>query len=206
MLIMCKCACAGGKKWTVLMKWISSIFYLCLIMPFHLVEKECSPFFPLNFWCFSEIQPNKAQNSVITGFVSLYKAETVCTRMQGEKNSNSNVMHLQNGCLVEEMYAIYLRKSCVFVYCIWFGMSALKRCLCTRYTVQCTTLRTQHVVVISINVVVCKKSDHWIRTNMMNLRARYWIINWNFWPLNTTCIKQHKTKHRRSKTSKTKRR
>lgn len=188
------------------MKWISSIFYLCLIMPFHLVEKECSPFFPLNFWCFSEIQPNKARNSVITGFVSLYKAETVCTRMQGEKNSNSNVMHLQNGCLVAEMYAIYLRKSCVFVYCIWFGMCALKRCLCTRYTIQCTTLRTQHVVVISINVVVCKKSDHWIRTNMMNLRARYWIINWNFWPLNTTCIEQHKTKHRRSKTSKTKRR
>lgn len=188
------------------MKWISSIFYLCLIMPFHLVERGCSPFFP---WIFdASLKFNRTKHRILSSralFLCIKQKQCV-HGCRAKKNSNSNVMHLQNGCLVAEMYAIYLRKSCVFVYCIWFGMCALKRCLCTRYTIQCTTLRTQHVVVISINVVVCKKSDHWIRTNMMNLRARYWIINWNFWPLNTTCIEQHKTKHRRSKTSKTKRR
>lgn len=87
--------------------------------------------------------------------------------------------------------------------CVYWKVVCMYCVLCTH----CTTLYTQHVVVISINVFVCsnnnKKDDHWIRTNMMNLRACYWIINWNFWPLNTIAI-EHKTKQRPTKTSQNK--
>lgn len=72
---------------------------------------------------------------------------------------------------------------------IVYGLKCvLNGCLCTLntgYSVQCTTLCTQHVVVISINVAVCKKPP--LNTNEYDESKSLLLNNkLEFWPLNTT--------------------
>lgn len=77
---------------------------------------------------------------------------------------------------------------------------------CVYWKMVCTLYNVVHSMWwwISINVVACKKeNDHWIQTNMTNLRACYWIMNWNFghW-MNTIEPKTKASAHKDKRTQK----